>query len=746
MTMINKTAHTIIISTLIFMLVLSGISNELVFKKFSLLENKIVEENINRAKYALDREVNSLNTSASDWAAWDETYEFIQNKNKSYIDNNLVDDVFTNYKINFMIFINEDGKIIYSRYFDLKEGKKTEAPAGFENYIIRFSNLTAVGNQSDRESGTMVFEKTPIMVSSAPIITSSFSGPVKGRLIIGRYLNEKIVESISEATTLKVTYSLYNSMEIANDFKEAKLFFEKGNESFTQTLNKEAMGGYALIKDIQGKPILILKVEIPREVYKESINTKIYFFALLILVFVIGGAAILWILKYKVLLPGIKQKQTEEKLYHVVYFDQLTGLPNRLLFLKCIEDFVATAKENSVSIAILYLDINRFKIINDIEGYDAGDKFLRDLAEELPSCLGEDMILGRLGEDEFGILMPKVKSEEEVLQLCDKIIASINRDWKISNRNFNIAVCIGIAVYPQHGETALELLKNADAAMYYAKERGKNYYEFYKPALSSRTLNQVSMENSIIKAINREEFILYYQSQIRIVDNKVVGVEALIRWHSPEHGIVPPDKFIPFAEENGLIDFIDRWVMKTACLQSRRWQELNKKPIRISVNVSSKQFEDPKFIEYVRNTIDETKADPAWLEVEITESALMKYPEETIKILNELKSMGIKIALDDFGTGYSSLAYLKKFPIDKLKIDKSFIRDITQNKENEAIVKTIIDLSKSMGIKVVAEGVETKEQLEILRKLNCDEVQGYLFSKPVEGIVIEEALIGRVEN
>lgn len=475
-------------------------------------------------------------------------------------------------------------------------------------------------------------------------------------------------------------------------------------------------------------------------------NHDVIITSTLILILILYGfviTSVLYVIKKRETLDKAKQ---EAILYYLIYYDHLTNLPNRLLFFKKIDDLLPSCKQNSKIMALICIDFNRFRLINDTLGHEVGDKFLKDISKKINCCLEEGIILARLGGDDFGILIPNVKNDMDVIQECNKVLDVINNEWVYNSRTFHITASMGVALYPKDGEDGLNLLKNADAAMYYAKERGKNNYEFYTPALSNRIINQVSMENSLMAAINKDEFILYYQPQVDISTGKIIGIEALIRWNNPDYGIVSPQKFIPFAEQNGLIFLIDKWVFRSACIQSRYLQQLNIEPIRVSVNISSKHFEDPNFVQYVKEILAETEASANWLEFEITESALMKQPEDAIKIINELKSMGIKIALDDFGTGYSSLGYLKKFSIDKLKIDQSFIKDLNKNLDSTIIVESIIDLCKNMGLIVIAEGVETKEQFDILKKEKCDQAQGYLFSKPVPLDEIEKMLTFRHEK
>lgn len=450
-----------------------------------------------------------------------------------------------------------------------------------------------------------------------------------------------------------------------------------------------------------------------------------------LMIFITFTIIVICILRNEVFLPSIEQKKIEEIVYQMVYYDQLTNLPNRALFFKSMEEFIIDAKTADHSIVLLYLDFDRFKLINDIVGHDAGDQFLKEISQKIKSSFNENTIIARLGGDEFGIILTDVKDDNEIKDNCRRVLKVISSRWVYDNNVFKITASIGIAVYPRAGKDAVTLLKNADTAMYRAKELGENRYEFYSLNLSEKALHQISMENLLRKAIDNNEFILYYQPQFNIITKECTGIEALIRWNSPQLGMTLPGKFIPFAEQNSLIIEIDKWVLKTVCKQCKIWEDLNIRSKRVAINISSKQFENMKFLSFAKKILEETNAEASWLEFEITEGSLMQNPDQAIETLTELRKLGARIALDDFGTGYSSLGYLSKFPIDKIKIDRTFVKDIPESKEDIAIVKTIIDLCKNIGSLAMAEGVEKEEQLKVLSNYGCDEVQGYLLSRPV---------------
>lgn len=425
-----------------------------------------------------------------------------------------------------------------------------------------------------------------------------------------------------------------------------------------------------------------------------------------------------------------QRKQFEEKLAYLAYHDDLTGLPNRRLFkdelTKSIED-IATNQ----NIAIMFLDLDRFKIVNDTLGHDKGDHLLQIVATRLQQLFRSPSLIARLGGDEFVVLLKQYETLEDVNQTAKQILEAIERPIQIDNHEFYVTASIGIALYDDPDTTADQLMKQADQAMYAAKENGKNNYQYYLKPLDIKRIPRLEMEHYLRKAIEREEFILYYQPVYHIITGNITSMEVLIRWQHPTIGMVSPGEFIPIAEETGLIVPIGEWVLRTACKQNKEWQEQGLPGIPIAVNLSPFQFQQQNIVHQVAHALIETGLDPKYLVLEITESMAMQQVDSVIDKLQELKEMGIKISIDDFGTGYSSLSYLKKFPIDSLKIDQSFVREIVDSPDDTAIVKAIIVLARSLKRTVIAEGVETEEQMSLLRELGCKKMQGYLFSKPI---------------
>ncbi|MBF0284985.1 MAG: EAL domain-containing protein [Magnetococcales bacterium] len=424
-------------------------------------------------------------------------------------------------------------------------------------------------------------------------------------------------------------------------------------------------------------------------------------------------------------------KQSEEHLLYLEGHDTLTSLPNRVLFHERLHQTLAEAKSLDRMAAVLLLDLDRFKVINDTIGHDMGDRLLLMVAERLASCIPAHGVLGRLGGDEFAVICPRLQDPREAAELARRMLTALARVIEIDGLELFVTPSIGISLYPLDGKDGKTLLKNADAAMYHAKEQGRNNFQYYRNEFNASSLARMLLESHLRNALDREQFILYYQPQIHLATGRMVGAEALIRWRHPERGMVSPAEFIPLAEETGLILAMGRWALQTACYQAMAWQAAGAPPIRIAVNLSGLQFKQRDFTELVAQVLEETGLDPQYLELELTESIAMGDVEDTLEKLNALARMGIQLAIDDFGTGFSSLSYLKRYPIHVLKIDRSFIRECTDDPEDAAIVRTVIALAHSMGLKVIAEGVETEAQRELLQRNHCDEFQGYLFSTPV---------------
>jgi len=424
-------------------------------------------------------------------------------------------------------------------------------------------------------------------------------------------------------------------------------------------------------------------------------------------------------------------KRAEETIESLAYYDSLTELPNRRLLNDRLVQELSRAKRNKEKLAVLFIDLDRFKTINDTLGHHAGDWLLRSVAERLKLCLRKCDTIGRLGGDEFVVILSQINRPENATKFAIRILESIKKPFNISNHKFYITTSIGIAIYPDDGDDENILLKNADIAMYRAKEHGKNTYILYTTAMHADILKFIELEGYIREAIEQKQFTIAYQPKVDINTNQVTGVEALIRWNHPKMGFISPEKFIPIAEETGLIIEIGSWILQAACEQNKKWQEDGYAPIRMAVNLSVRQLYADNLVNTIEKILEKTGLETKWLELEITESDVMENSDIAIDILKRISRMGIQISLDDFGTGYSSLSYLKNLPINTVKIDRSFVSNISCDRSDTEIATAIIAMSHALDLKVIAEGVETLEQMEVLMKIKCDEIQGYLFSRPL---------------
>jgi diguanylate cyclase (GGDEF)-like protein len=435
-----------------------------------------------------------------------------------------------------------------------------------------------------------------------------------------------------------------------------------------------------------------------------------------------------------------KERQAESIISYQIHHDALTGLPNRKYLHEHLSRMLENLEHKNQQFAVLFLDIDRFRLINDSLGHSIGDILLKAVSVRIKGLLRNNDLIVRWGADEFAIVARDIKSTDTAMQISETIIQNLSLPFNCGGHELHITTCIGASIYPDHSTEVEGLIRNADMAMYRAKSGGQNTFQFYIPNMQEQSFQRLSMENNLRRAIENNELITYYQPQVDIITGKIVGLESLLRWKHVSLGSIPPSKFIPLAEETGLIISIGNWVLRQACLQAIAWQDMGLPPIKIGVNLSIKQLQQKDFLDSINQILQETKVNPNYLELEITEGIMMDNVTEKIVLLNKFRKMGIKLSIDDFGTGYSSLSYLKNLPVDTLKIDRIFIEYITHNEHDCAIVASIINLSHSFHLKVIAEGVETSEQVDLLKSLGCDQIQGYFFHKAMPADEVETLL------
>ncbi len=424
-------------------------------------------------------------------------------------------------------------------------------------------------------------------------------------------------------------------------------------------------------------------------------------------------------------------KKQNEEIKKLASLDSLTGLSNRYVFNNNLNLSLKRARRYKRKFSILFIDIDRFKIINDSLGHRIGDLLLKAIATRLKRCVRDSDTIARLGGDEFTLLLEEIRTPADAGRSAQKLMEELSRPYKLEGHELMTTVSIGISTYPTDAENIVDLFKNADTAMYQAKESGRNNYKFYHYSMGVKADEYMALESRMRKALERGEFELHYQPQLNLETGLICGMEALIRWNSPEFGLISPMNFIPIAEETGMIIPIGRWVLQTAACQAKKWQEQGLYKGHLSVNVSRRQLQDPGFLDIVDEVLKDCQLNPKFFEIELTESTVMQRPQFTMKLLKELKARGIYLSIDDFGTGYSSLGNLKQFTIDKLKIDRSFVRDLDNDADAKPIIEAVIAMAHTLKLLVIAEGVETEEQLAYLKGRNCNQIQGYWLSKPL---------------
>jgi len=794
-----KSIRTRFIGIMAVMLILTAgmvylILHTVMHDKINILEDKYIIENVERTKKEIFKEIEVLDTIVMDWAVWDNSYQFMIDKNPEYIKANLSEDTLNNLKINIMLFIDNKGNLVHGEGYDLQKKESVPIDEALLKYIKDHS-LLQNNDVKYRKSGIVTLNgKDLILLSICPILTSAGEGPINGYIVLGANFTEKKIADIGKelSSEIKLTF--------LKDFEYDRKFFDlKDDKIQIDAVSDQKIIGRAFLDDIDGKHLLLLSIEKNRDINnigEAGIKATLWlllglFFLFAIIITVILDRGIL--LRFQELSNDIRKigegkdlsvrlkrqniddeltdvsneingmlgalersqlflsksesalkkaieklqdevlehEKTQEQIKYIAYHDTLTGLPNRNLLNELLVHSITLAERNNKCMAVLFLDIDGFKMINDSKGHGMGDQILQEVAERLLKTLRKSDVIARHGGDEFIVIIEELDNCSGVELIANKIINCFQEPFHLENQDYFLTTSVGVAVYPADGQTPDMLIKNADIAMYKAKENGKNQYLFCTPVMKDVANETMELSTNLYRAIEKNEFELYYQPQLSCHNNQIMGVEALIRWRHPVMGLISPAKFIPIAEKTGLILPIGEWVLRTACQQNKKWQEQGLPKIRMGVNLSLRQFHNNDLLNLVESVLKETKLAPQYLELEITETIAMKEKSYIINTLNAFRQIGVSIAIDDFGTEYSSLSYLKHLPVDRLKVAMQFIRGIGIDHKDEALAKGIIVLAKSIGMNVIAEGVETKEQLEFLKNHNCDEIQGYYFFKPL---------------
>lgn len=817
-------------------------SRLILLDSFLEIEQSNMRQNIEQVLNALNGEVKHIDTINSDYSAWDDSYQFLQDGNSTYINENLPDSVLSTLRLNVIIFIRNNGDIVYKRWSGPNSEVSGNVPESLLSHLQPERPLVKHSVIDGTAQGILRLPEGLILISSRPVLTNDHLGPIHGALIMGRFLDSKEIELLAQQTKLSINVVRTDNIEKPDDFELAMTRINNAAPILVSSLKNDVVAGYTIVNDIYGDGAFIIKVDVPRNIYKQGVQTITYFilwFAAAVLAFAVISYVLFERLvlsrrkgkeseaKYraviehategiiivtcedKMILEGnnafkslfgydddeilkmslkdiiaeeaetadleieriVKEKRdlklrhkdgsliyaelsastvsyddsqsmcvvvhdiTERKLFEEQLMDQathdsLTGLANRNLLNDRISQATAYQKRKNMLFAVMLLDLDRFKVINDTLGHSTGDILLKQIAERLASGVRNYDTVARLSGDEFVILVNDVIDTNDIITVAKNILNLFNASVKISENELFVAASIGISLFPSDGDSADHLLMKADTAMYHCKAQGGNNYKFFAEEMNLKAKDRLSMETNLRKALEQQEFVLYYQPKVNLSTGEICGMEALIRWQR-DGRMISPAEFIPLAEETGVIIPIGEWVLRTACRDMKQLIDAGYTSLVISSNLSSRQFANDNLVELIGSILDETGLDPVYFELELTESILMKDEERLIRKLFAIKDRGIRLSIDDFGTGYSSLSYLKRFPIDVLKIDRSFVMDITTNPDGAAIVETILAMTHTLKLRSVAEGVEKLEELMFLAEHGCEEMQGFYFSRPL---------------
>ncbi|WP_134686062.1 bifunctional diguanylate cyclase/phosphodiesterase [Brevibacillus migulae] len=750
------------------------------FQNYEEYEKGRLESHLQRVLSFLKDDLDDLAAQATDYSAWDDTVTYVKEGNFSdqhpYIFRNYLTDTFLQNQLDFIVILNGEGKVAFAKSYDFKIGELVPMEKNMLETILSHQEaLRSLQFPNDYVKGLDMVNGKPFLVAYRPIVDSLFQGPVEGTLVFGRFLDERKIKELSELLKLHVTFSPISAKkEILSETKQINLDLVpelKRIPAYMEADGEEYIYGNVILEDLWAKPSTVLTVKMERGIYQQGKTTIWSFLSMVLLLgsifavlgwFLVDKTVIRRLLHLKERMDYVQHTQdlltrvaitgkdeissleqgfnemiekvaiAHDEILKLAMQDPLTLLPNRLMFREYLNESIERAKETGERVAVVFIDLDRFKYINDTLGHESGDELLVQVANRLQKLInGGDHFVSRLGGDEFTIVIPGLSNEAKALPLLNELRELLAESYQVGDHLLTVTASIGASFYPSDGLNGLELVKHADIAMYQAKEAGKNNVQMFAASMKQQYKRKMELEKELRNAIEEGQFALVYQPKLQLQSEKIIGMEALVRWDHPEKGRISPAEFIPLAEETGLIVPLGKWVLNQACWQNKQWQEQGFAPLVVSVNVSGIQFTQSDLVDTVREVLQETGMDASLLELEITETVLMKEIEKMSKIMEEIRSLGVNISIDDFGTGFCSLLYLKKLPVNTLKMDKAFIDDIENEQDIRVIESSIITLAKGLNLEVLAEGVETWQQYNALKKIGCDYIQGYLFSKPL---------------
>lgn len=752
-----------ILVLLLWVVALAAISLSSLYIRASYLriEQEQATNNGLRVVSALDETVRAVQTVTTDWSVWDESYRFIKDHNKQFIAVNLVPGSFTAANVDVMLFFDVTGKLVQAASLNAQTGMMTGTSTALLRYM-QGSPFIQVPKVDSAIRGIVSLPSGLLLAASHAIVTSNKTGPVRGALVMGRFLTQENIDNIRRITKVNVSFVMLNEVEHNANLKAIYNRLLE-TDSVMQAVDNRTMMLYRLLFDIEKKPVALLKITMPRTIYLAGIGT-IRYYNMIFIAYSILFSALLWSLLHVLIVKRIEQFSTQfhvspeneamlikvmnqstdeialaSSLYHQAMHDPLTGLANRNLLYEIFNRATSDKHSEEYKIAVLFFDIDHFKRVNDTLGHGVGDSLLICMAKRLQVGLRKGDVAARLGGDEFVVLLTNVH-QSQLKAVVERVYQQLADPVNIQGHELLLLSSLGISVYPDDGESIDGLIKKADTALYYAKEKGRHRYQFYSHELQKILRDAHKQEVALQRALDKHEFLVYYQPIFDLKTGQILSLEALLRWRHPEKGVISAGDIIPVAEKTGLIEEIGGWVLQTVCAQLAAWVKKGVPIVPVAVNISSMQAKRISISKQISDILRQTNISPHYLELELTETGFIEITPIILKELYLLKEMGVQLSVDDFGTGYSGLRYLKSLPVNKIKIDQSFIKDIMTNADDRAITLAIIDIAHQLKLVVIAEGVETLEQLNFLREHQVDAVQGYFLSSPLDAEHCEKML------
>ncbi|MDX1901170.1 MAG: EAL domain-containing protein [Gammaproteobacteria bacterium] len=732
------------------------------------LENLEAHNNIQRIQQAVYQMQSALRDTLGSWALWDDTYNFMADKNKKYIESNLAINSFTSSDVDMILYFDVQGKKYFDVVADPTHTFEIPLPEGLLNYLSPTGPIVYQPKITSGMVGLVSIPSGILLVASHSIVTSKGTGPVRGTLMMGKYLTALSIEKLKNTT--KLNFKIYPFNRISSTDYLLDIYSElRANHSdyLIKKINNHTLNVYGLLQDINHVPIAMIEMHDTRSIYQLGLKT-VYYYDLMAALSSATLIFILWLSLNSLLIKRIeslnnrlsekrqgKNSSTDltiglpdelsavAQLYHHATHDPLTGLGNRHLIDQTFQNYFEKITSGN-KIVIIFIDLDKFKYINDTLGHEVGDKLLISVSNLLTSRLKSQDIAIRLGGDEFVVMLNDVPSKS-IDELVHRLFNTVTREINIDHNRINVRCTMGISIFPDNGHDVTTLLRNADVALYQAKTAGRNRYEYYSDHLEKAIREENKLELELQKSIENNELRLFYQPIFDAQSSKIVTLEALIRWQHPEKGLLPASQIIIPAEKSGLIIPIGKWVLENACAQIKAWHKMGLPLVPVAVNLSLLQLKDNDLSSFIHQVLEENDLDPKFLELELTETNYVEMTKDIINTLEALRTYGVNFAVDDFGIGYSGLGYLKSLPVHKLKIDQSFVRDIESNKSDRSIVLAIIGMAHRLNLQVTAEGVETVTQYEFLKNNHVNFLQGNYLSKPLDTNSYEQFVAMRKE-